>query len=61
MEDRNYTGCVSAGQSRYCPGFSHPETWLPASAWEDGAGPAYVRQDTQNLVYELLSDNDGIN
>ncbi|RYP85102.1 hypothetical protein EKO23_14050 [Nocardioides guangzhouensis] len=35
MEDRNYTGCWSAGQSRYCPEFSHPEDWLPASAWED--------------------------
>jgi hypothetical protein len=53
MEDRNYTGCVSAGQSRWCPDFDMPEDWLPASAWEDPVFRPFVPHTYQACMMDL--------
>ena len=36
MYARDFNGCRGGAQSGFpCPGFTFPERWLPASAWED--------------------------
>jgi hypothetical protein len=55
MFARDFKGCVANSQSTgSCPGFSRPEDWLPAVAWEDPTFRPFVPH-----AYELcLSHRD---